>query len=487
MPTHLIAGRWRDAAGANLISFDPGTGEPCWRGRSATASEIDHALAAARDAQPRWAATPLAERIAVLEDFAERLRENRAELAEIISVETGKPRWEALTELDAMIAKVPTTLRAHDERQSPSESTTDQTTTATRYKPLGVLVVLGPFNFPGHVPNGHVVPALLAGNAVVFKPSELTPWTAQKTAELWQAANLPDGVLNVLQGGGDVGQGLAEHENHDGVLFTGSLATGLGLRRALVEKPEKILALEMGGNNPLVVHHPGDADAAALLTVQSAFITAGQRCTGARRLIVPRDPANDAFLGRLAHVTAHLHVGLHDDEPEPFAGPLISAEAAQRVLDAANDLVRRNAEPVVPLRTSPRSDALLHPAILDVTNVPDREDREIFGPLLQLIRVDSFDDAIAEANATAYGLVAGLVSQHAEHYERFYTRVHAGLINFNKPTTGASSALPFGGVGRSGNHRPSGYFAIDYCAHAVASLEAATPALPAKLPPGVGM
>ncbi len=487
MPTHLIGGRWRDAAGPNLISFDPATGAACWRGRCATGREVDDALTAARRAQERWAATPLAERMTVLEDFAERLRAERAELAEIISVETGKPRWEALTEIDAMIAKVPTTLRAHEQRQTPSESTTDHTTAATRYKPLGVLVVLGPFNFPGHVPNGHIVPALLAGNAVVFKPSELTPWTAQKTAELWQAANLPDGVLNVLQGGGDVGKALAEHDNHDGVLFTGSLATGLALRRALVEKPEKILALEMGGNNPLIVHEPGDVDAAVLLTIQSAFITTGQRCTGARRLIVPRQADNEAFLDRLAHVVGHLHVGFHDDEPEPFAGPLISAEAAQRVLDAANDLVRRNAEPVVPLRPSPRSEALLHPAILDVTHVPDREDREIFGPLLQLIRVDSFDDAIAEANATAYGLVAGLVSQHAAHYERFYARVRAGLVNFNRPTTGASSSLPFGGVGRSGNHRPSGFFAIDYCAHAVASLESPAPALPAKLPPGVAL
>ncbi|MEX0886802.1 MAG: succinylglutamate-semialdehyde dehydrogenase [Phycisphaeraceae bacterium] len=487
MPTHLINGCWVDAAGSTLISFDPATGEACWRGHTATADEVALALAAARRAQRVWADVDLAQRISILEDFADALSDDRMELAEIISIETGKPRWEALTEVDAMIAKVPTTLRAHEERQSPADRSPNGATAATRYKPHGVLVVLGPFNFPGHVPNGHIVPALLAGNGVVFKPSELTPWVAQKTAELWQAAGLPDGVLNVLQGSGDVGKMLVDHPDHDGVLFTGSLRTGLALRRAMVDRPEAILALEMGGNNPLIVHDVADADAAAYLTVQSAYVTAGQRCTAARRLIVPRGETGDRFIARLAHVAERLHVGFHTDEPEPFAGPVISDAAAQAVIDAYNDLVRRGGEPIVALRPSDRSPALLHPALIDVTPIAEREDGELFGPVLQLIRVADFDAAIAEANATRYGLVAGLICDHPDHYHHFYRRARAGLINFNRPTTGASSALPFGGVGRSGNHRPSGYFAIDYCAYPVACLEAPTPLLPDKRPPGIGL
>ena len=236
-------------------------------------------MSAARTALVRWADLPLQQRIYVLQHFAEQLTAHRSELAEAISREVGKPRWEAISEVDSMIGKVPVSIAAFNELRRPIEHEAAGGTAATRFKPYGVVAVFGPFNFPGHLPNGHIVPALLAGNTVVFKPSELTPLVAQQTVELWHAAGLPAGVLNLTQGAGDTGSLLSAHPGIDGLFFTGSAAVGRSLNRLFADHPDKILALEMGGNNPLIVHEAANTGAAAYLTIQSAFISAGQRCT----------------------------------------------------------------------------------------------------------------------------------------------------------------------------------------------------------------
>jgi succinylglutamic semialdehyde dehydrogenase len=390
--------------------------------------------------------------------------------------------WESDEEVGAMVGKVALSIQAVKERRSPQQFELAGATAAVRFKPHGVVAVFGPFNFPGHLPNGHIVPALLAGNAVVFKPSEMTPAVAQKTAELWLAAGLPPGVLNLVHGARDTGAALAAHRDVDGLFFTGSVAAGVSLHRAAAENPHKILALEMGGNNPLVAWHVSDEDAAALAIIQSTFITAGQRCSCARRLIVPADGSGDRLLERLVEMTRDLRVGDFRQRPEPFMGPVISAAAAARVVAAKDRLAARGATELVELSGA---GAMLRPGILDVTDVPDRPDEEIFGPLLQVIRVNDFDAAVREANNTRFGLAAGLLSDDRAPYETFYRRVRAGVVNWNRPTTGASGRLPFGGVGLSGNHRPSGYYAADYCSHPVASLEIPTLSLPTKPPPGL--
>lgn len=480
---HLIGGDWVAGSGAELHSIDPATGAVAWAGRSATTGEVDAAVAAARGAADAWAAIPVAHRIDVLDAFARELRNRREALAETISVETGKLLWDSLTEVDAMIAKVPITRAAFAERRSPQTREIENGRASIDYRPLGVLAVLGPFNFPGHLPNGHILPALLAGNTVVFKPSELAPLTAVRTVECWQAAGLPPGVLNLVQGGRETGSALAAHPDHDGVLFTGSYGAGVALSRALAGRPEAILALEMGGNNPLVVHEAGNTDAAALLAIHSAFLSAGQRCTAARRLILVEGRDADRLLERLtAALTRGIRVGAWNDRPEPFLGPLVTASAAGRVLEAEALLLERGARAIVRAERSPRGSAFVTPAIVDVTETSEREDDEIFGPLLQVVRVASFEAAIAEAKRTRYGLVAALVSDRRNLFEEFRRRVRAGLVHWNRPTTGADGRLPFGGVGRSGNHRPSGYFAIDYCTDAVASIERDALAMPAALP-----
>jgi succinylglutamic semialdehyde dehydrogenase len=485
---HLIAGRWVTGTGPALTSINPASGEPSWQGHAATADEVDRAVDAARSAAGAWTEMPPAERGGLLRALAEQYQARKAELAEAICRETGKPRWEALAEADAMIAKVAISIDAYERRSHPTtDAPSAGVTAATRYKPHGVVAVLGPFNMPGHLPNGHLVPALLAGNTAVFKASEQAPLVGQVMAEAWEAAGIPAGVVNMLQGGAQTGRELAGHPGIDGVFFTGSATVGLALSRALAERPGTILALEMGGNNPLIVHDAADLDAAAYLTIQSAFITAGQRCSCARRLIVPTGPQEDAFIERLVAMIGQVRVGFPADEPQPFMGPVISAGAAARLLDAQGQHARSGGRVLVEMKQSPRSPALLSPGLIDVTGVSPRRDEELFGPFLQLIRVPDFDAAVREANDTRYGLAAGLLSDRRELYDRFYRHVRAGVVNWNRPLTGASSHLPFGGVGLSGNHRPSAFFAADYCAYPVASMEAERLALPAQLAPGISL
>jgi succinylglutamic semialdehyde dehydrogenase len=461
-------------------SINPSTGETVWEGSQAT--DIDGAVVQAREAAEGWAFRSLEQRIQILHAFAARLKADRAAMADAISIEVGKPHWEALTEVDAMINKIPVSIQAYNDRRTPTTAESAGVRSATRYKPHGVVAVLGPFNFPGHLPNGHIVPALLAGNTVLFKPSELAPLVAEKTVAHWQAAGLPAGILQLLQGGGSVGQALVNHDGIDGIFFTGSSHVGQSMLQTLANRPEKILALEMGGNNPLIVHEAANIPAAVYDTIQSAYITSGQRCTCARRLIVPVGSAGDAFVAAMVTAIRYIRVGPPSSHPEPFMGPVISDAAAVKLLAAQTDL---GGQPLVEMESIGPRLAILSPGLIDVTHAKKRTDTELFGPILQLIRVPNFDSAIAEANRTAFGLSAGLLSDNPNLYERFFRRIRAGIVNWNRPITGASGSLPFGGIRASGNHRPSGYFAADYCSYPVASMEAERLQLPHSLVPGV--
>jgi succinylglutamic semialdehyde dehydrogenase len=406
-------------------------------------------------------------------------------LVDRLCLETGKPRWEARQEVETMIGKVANSLEAYKERSAEAVSDQGAFTAVRRHRPHGVVAVLGPFNLPGHLPHSHIVPALLAGNTVVYKPSEFTPAVGEMTTDLWAQAGLPKGVLNLVQGGRNTGVSLSSHPDLDGLYFTGSYGAGLALHKLFADKPGKILALEMGGNNPLVIWDCADAEAAAHLTVQSAYITSGQRCVCARRLILPEGPEGDRYLASLQALIPRLRVGAPTETPEPFLGPVISAPAADRLLASQATLLAAGAKALVPVERLPKGPAFLSPGLLDVTSVSNLPDEEYFGPLLQVLRVKDFDRAIAEANKTRYGLAAGLVSDKRELWEKFSRRIRAGVVNWNRQTTGASGKLPFGGVGDSGNHRPSAYTAADYVAYPVASLEAPKATAPSQLPPGI--
>ncbi|TBU83410.1 succinylglutamate-semialdehyde dehydrogenase [Pseudomonas daroniae] len=487
MSTHYIAGLWQIGRGNTLESLDPVSQQVLWVGREADAEQVEAAVQGARNAFPAWAAVPLNERVTLLERFASVLKARQDDLAQTIGEETGKPLWEAASEVASMIAKVAISIQSHAERTGHRQGVQGDANTVLRHKPHGVVAVFGPYNFPGHLPNGHIVPALLAGNTVVFKPSEQTPKVAELTLKCWIEAGLPAGVLNLVQGARDTGIALAAHPGIDGLFFTGSSRTGNLLHAQFGGHPETILALEMGGNNPLIVDQVADIDAAVYCIIQSAFISAGQRCTCARRLLVPEGAWGDALLARLVSVAASIKVGAFNAQPAPFMGAVISLDAAQHLLKTQTRLVDKGARPLLDMSQPLEGAALLTPGIIDVTAVQPHADEEVFGPLLQVIRYGDFDSAIEEANATRFGLAAGLLSDSRGRYEQFWLRSRAGIVNWNKPLTGASSSAPFGGVGASGNHRPSAYYAADYCAYPVASLESERLVLPDSLAPGVSL
>lgn len=484
MTTLFIGGQWLAGEGEAFQSLDPVSQRVLWQGQGASAAQVDAAVAAARQAFPAWASLPLDARIAHLQAFAERLKTRADDLARCIGEETGKPLWEAATEVTSMINKVAISVQAYRERTGEKQSALGDANAVLRHKPHGVVAVFGPYNFPGHLPNGHIVPALLAGNTVVFKPSELTPAVAALTVACWEQAGLPAGVLNLVQGARETGVALAAADI-DGLFFTGSSRTGNHLHQQFAGRPDKILALEMGGNNPLVVDEVEDLDAAVYTIVQSAFISAGQRCTCARRLLVPAGEWGDRLLDRLVEVARNLRVGAFDEQPAPFMGAVVSLAAAKALMEAQAVLLAQGGRALLAM-TQPSPDAaLLTPGVVDVTAIAEKSDDELFGPLLQVVRYQGFDQAIAEANATRYGLAAGLLSDSAERYQHFWLHSRAGIVNWNKQLTGAASSAPFGGIGASGNHRASAYYAADYCAFPVASLEAERVSLPPTLTPGV--
>jgi succinylglutamic semialdehyde dehydrogenase len=454
-------------------STDPCTGEVIWQGAM---GDVGAAVAQGRAATAGWALTSLADRIAFARAFKAVVSDRAEAFAQLIARETGKPLWETRTEVASVAAKVDISITAQAERAGSRVGEVGGVRQALRHKPHGLLAVLGPYNFPAHLPNGHIVPALLAGNTIVFKPSEQTPAVAEFMAGCWAAAGLPAGVLTVVQGGGDTGRALAAADI-DGLLFTGSAHVGAALARQFADTPGKILALEMGGNNPLIVWDvaPDTLDAAAALIVQSAYLSAGQRCTCARRLIV-RDGAEGPLLDRVTALIDRLIVGAPFDDPQPFMGPVIANAAADGLVGGAAALVAKGARTIRPLTRARADRPFLAPALYDVTGIGGLPDAELFGPLLQLTRVADWDAAIAAANATRFGLAAGLIGGDAALYDHFWAASRAGVVNWNRPTNGAASNAPFGGIGLSGNHRPSAYYAADYAAWPVASLEADAPA-----------
>ncbi|MEN2785614.1 succinylglutamate-semialdehyde dehydrogenase [Sphingomonas qilianensis] len=454
---------------AELISYEPATGALLWR---APIGDVDQEVATARANWAGWAAQPLTYRIEALRRFGNVVRARSEAFTDLIARETGKPVWEARTEVDSVIAKVDISVKAYSERTAQRRMDAPMgSRMALRHKPHGVLAVLGPYNFPAHLPNGHIVPALLAGNAVVFKPSEKTPATGAFLVECFHAAGIPEGCIRVVIGGPDEGKALAAHDGIDGLLFTGSARTGIALNRAFATKPEKILALEMGGNNPIIVWESPDLHSTAALIVQSAFTTAGQRCTAARRLIIDTR-VYDQVIEQVLKLTGKLIVDEPHATPAPFMGCVIDNESADMLTDSFVELMMRGGRALRhPERFRPGR-PFLTPGLIDTTDMNERPDIELFGPILQVIRATTFDDAIAEANNTRYGLSASLISQTPELYDRFWANARAGIVNWNKPTNGASSSAPFGGIGWSGNHRPSAYYAADYCAYPVVSNEA---------------
>jgi succinylglutamic semialdehyde dehydrogenase len=451
-----------------LSSFEPSTGARYWTG---PIGNVDAEVSLARENWVEWASRSITARMETMRRFANVMRGKSDALTECIARETGKPLWEARAEVESVIAKVEISIMAYNERTSQRQLEGNLgVKTALRHKPHGVLAVLGPYSHPVDLPCGHILPALLAGNAVVFKPSEKTSASGTMLVECFHAAGIPSGVLRLLIGGPDEGKALAAHRDIDGLLFTGSARTGIMISRQFADTPGRVLALEMGGNNPIIVWDSADIHTAAIIVVQSAFRAAGQRCTAARRLIV-QDGKHQALIAEIKKLADRLIFAEPHSTPVPFMGPMIDNEVADGLQESFLTLMMKGGQPIKQLDRPLPERPFLSPAIIDMTAVKDRPDIELFGPILQIIRVPDFDAALIEANNTRYGLSASLIGGNAQLYNHFWANIRAGVVNWNRPTFGAASSAPIGGLGLSGNNRPSAYYAADYCAYPVVSTE----------------
>lgn len=466
-----IAGKFLAVGGDDLVSVNPAAPDSIiWSG-SPCATHVDDAVRAARGAGPAWGGTPLSERIELLRRWQSVLVKHTEKLAGLITDEMGKTLAEARFEAGALSAKVDTTLGEHSlARIREYEVAVNETRTGRcRYKAHGVMAVIGPFNFPAHLPNGHFVPALLAGNTIMLKPSDKAPAVGQMLAEFMDEAGAPPGVFNVVQGGAEIASALVSHGGIDGVLFTGSWSVGRRILEANLDQPGRLIALEMGGNNPAVVMPSASISQAVIECVRAAFATTGQRCTCTRRIILHRDVA-DRFIPAFCKAASLLVVGPGRSDEPVFMGPLISETAVESVVAFQSELVQRGGRILVESTAIDRPGYFITPGVIEVESFTLEHDCEVFGPLVQIALADDLEHAIEQANATQYGLAASIFTNDDDEYEAFFHRCRAGCINRNTGTAGASSQLPFGGVGRSGNHRPAGAFSIEYCAYPVANM-----------------
>lgn len=468
-----------------LLSRNPSTGQIIWTGEILSEEKINDVVKQAKFNQPAWEQVGVEKRKEVILNFAQLVKENAEEAATIIAEENGKPLWEARTEVNSLINKVQAVFDAFDERAKERIKDVKGRTSVTRFRAHGVMVVLGPYNFPMSMPNSHVMPALLAGNAVVFKPSERVPKSAEYYVELWHKAGVPSKALQVIHGDREIGNFLIGRPEVNGVLFIGSRQAGVEIQKKLAEANDKISALEMGGNNPLVVWDYNDVRVAVHIAIQSAFVSSGQRCSSARRMIINREISKE-FVEALKVAMGKIVIGKQfDTDPAPFMGPLIDQKATERFIKEYQALISKGASEIVPTELMlSLGENFVKPALVDVTNV-EVDDIEVFGPLLQMKVVEKLDDAIFEANNTQFGLASGIITKDKATYKKFYIETKAGIINWNQPLTGATTAAPFGGAKASGNYRPAGYLSVDYCSYPCASIEDENPVVPEKLPPGL--
>ncbi|MGE4130650.1 MAG: succinylglutamate-semialdehyde dehydrogenase [Bdellovibrionales bacterium] len=457
---------------------------------SAKYEHVHQAIEAARAAYLPWAHLGVDGRREHLLRLKEVFLSGAGELAEIIARETGKPLWEAKTEASALASKIDLTLN-YSIKLIAEEHIKDALPGVdgyTRFKPRGVMAVIGPFNFPAHLPNGHIIPALVAGNTVVFKPSDKTPTCGQWMAQAFEKAGFPPGVFNMIQGQAEIGKRLVNHESVDGVLFTGSYEVGLKIKQDTMTHFWKILALEMGGKNATVIWDDADLKKAVYESLVGSFMTSGQRCSCTSRIIVHRK-VRDEFVERFYANAKKIKIG-HWRE-DVFMGPLITAESQEKFLRYQEIAKREGADSLM------RGKALnldhdgyyVTPSINLVKEFNPKsvyQKSEIFGPNVAIFTVDTFEEALAINNSSGFGLVMSLFSKNRALYEKALIEAQVGVLNWNRTTNGASSKLPFGGMNKSGNDRPSGHFAIQYCTVPVASLEDQQPFTGDKMPPGLG-
>ena len=404
------------------------------------------------------------------------MRREQDRLVDLMARETGRPPWDCRAELDSVDELVDVALRFNSDRagQRRLEGRRDIDKLALRHKPLGTIAVITPYSSPCLAAMRQIVPALLAGNAVIWKPSERAAGVADAIATMIEQGSLPPGIFQVVQGDGKTGRQLALAEAVRAVCFTGSAHVGLGLAKVLGPRTDRPLALDLGGNNPVIAWDLDDIHAGAVQIVRSAFQSSGQHCSAARRLIV-RDSLADGLLEEVKRISERLIVGAPTSSPTPFMGPVGSNYIADGLSESFLALMSHGGRPIKHLVRPHGDRPFLLPGIIDVTDIPDRPDLELFGPLLQLVRVNDFDAAIGEANRTRFHRAASLIGGSQAQFEKFWANSRAMRINWNNITLEGSPHAPTGGMGLAGNHRPGGSYMSDFVAYPVHSAENAVP------------
>jgi acyl-CoA reductase-like NAD-dependent aldehyde dehydrogenase/4-aminobutyrate aminotransferase-like enzyme len=474
----FVAGRFLEPAGEPLLSTNPARDGATVVSARWSPSRVDEAVAAAKAAQPGWSRLSFDERWAHLARFRAAIEAKKEHLADAIVQEIGKIRSEARIEIQTLIGRfdlvagqIKNDLRDGQLAGFPNE--------ALRWHPHGVVAVIGPFNFPLHLCHAHVVPALLLGNTVVMKPSEVAPLAGIRYAEVALEAGLPPGVLNVVHGKAATGAAIVAHPDVHALAFTGSWPVGRRISEAVLDRPELLIALEMGGKNTAIVCEDADVRQAAHELIVGSYLTTGQRCTCTDRVLVHRARAA-ALIDALRPLVASLRFGDPDDA-SAFAGPLATEAGRDKLERAMAACEAAGAEVPVEGRRLPGGffrSASFHVLPRGVHELPGYTDVELFGPDLGLEVVDDDDEAIAVVNASPYGFANSVFTPSDARFDRYYRETRVGILNRNRSTNQASPRLPFGGTGRSGNFRPAGSFAPRNLAIPVAVQSNAPFALP---------
>jgi succinylglutamic semialdehyde dehydrogenase len=439
---------------------------------------IDAVIESANLGFEKWRKTSVEERIECLQRFKSVVKEREQEIATAIALESGKPLWEAMTEAKALSAKVDVTIAEGLPRinNKVHENILPKTRGHVFYKPIGPCFVIGPFNFPCHLANGQIINALVSGNSVIFKPSDKTAYSGQILVECFHQAEFPSGVVNLIQGDGEVARRILREKSIKGIFFTGSKEVGLKVLKETYMDLSKNVNLELGGKNPSIITDSVSVDNVLPELLRGSFLTAGQRCTSTSLVVVHENIINE-LIDKFHKLAKKLIVDHPIDHAEtPFMGPLIDQRAVDTYLLFVGMGSREGLEEVMRGKSIEKATPghYVSPSIHLAKGWDPKSHfltNEIFGPNATFIPYKDLDEAFAIANSTEYGLAASIFSKEHGDFERAIQTLDSGLVNFNRSTVGASSKLPFGGVKNSGNYKPAAITTIDHCVYQVASLE----------------
>lgn len=442
---------------------------------------VEKVLTSAHSGFQVWKKYSYTQRADFIKKYHEALLKRKDEIAIAIALETGKPIWDAKGEVSGVLNKVSITLDESLKRIETKNFSeiSPQTDGRWFYRPIGPCLIIGPFNFPCHLAGGQMLASLIAGNSIVFKPSEKTIYSAQLLIECFHEAQFPKGVINFINGGGEIATRLVKDKRIKGIFFTGSKEVGQKILSQTHQDLSKLVALELGGKNTSIIHQDANLDHALIELIQACFLTSGQRCTSTSVIAIHRNIYHE-FTDRFHQLAKRIiidHPIEHKDVP--FMGPLIDDRAQNNYLNFIGMAKREGAEEIMRGKTLTKNHKgyYVSPSINLFEKINHKSiflQSEIFGPAVSIIPYDNIEHASEIANMNEFGLASSVFTHDPSIMEYCLNSIEAGLININRSTVGASSKLPFGGIKSSGNYRPAAVTMIDACAYPVASLHLKT-------------